>query len=93
MSDRKAFGTIWAPRLLSSRKHRLAAGRDERRRFWAGIASGMTSEDVAVAAGVPQAIGTRWFRKAGGMPPAIFGRSAKPHSGRYLSFAEREELA
>jgi IS30 family transposase len=42
---------------------------------------------------VPQAIGTRWFRKAGGMPPAIFGRSAKPLSGRYLSLAEREELA
>ena len=27
------------------------------------------------------------------MPPAIFGRSAKPLSGRYLSLAEREELA
>jgi len=69
------------------------AGRDERRRFWTGIASGMSSEDAAIAAGVPQAIGTRWFRKAGGMPPAIFGRSAKPLSGRYLSLAEREELA
>jgi IS30 family transposase len=53
----------------------------------------MSSEDAAIAAGVPQAIGTRWFRKAGGMPPAIFGRSAKPLSGRYLSLAEREELA
>ena len=27
------------------------------------------------------------------MAPAMFGRSAKPLSGRYLSFAEREELA
>ena len=27
------------------------------------------------------------------MPPAMFGRSAKPLSGRYLSFAEREDLA
>ena len=44
-------------------------------------------------AGVPQAVGTRWFRKAGGMPPAMFGLSAKPLSGRYLSFAEREEIA
>ena len=69
------------------------AGREERRRFWAAIASGMASADAAVAAGVPQVIGTRWFRKAGGMPPAIFGRSAKPLSGRYLSLAEREELA
>ena len=27
------------------------------------------------------------------MPPAMFGPSAKPLSGRYLSFAEREEIA
>jgi IS30 family transposase len=53
----------------------------------------MASEDAAVGAGLPQALGTRWFRKAGGMPPAMFGRSAKPLSGRYLSFAEREEIA
>jgi IS30 family transposase len=33
------------------------------------------------------------FRKAGGMPPAMFRLSAKPLSGRYLSFAEREEIA
>ena len=46
-----------------------------------------------VGAGVPQAVGTRWFRKAGGMPPAMFRPSAKPLSGRYLSFAEREEIA
>jgi IS30 family transposase len=53
----------------------------------------MASEDAAVGAGVSQAVGTRWFRKAGGMPPAMFARSAKPLSGRYLSFAEREEIA
>ena len=69
------------------------AGRDEQRRFWAGIAAGLSSEDAAVRAGVPQAVGTRWFRKAGGMAPAVFGRSAKPLSGRYLSLVEREELA
>jgi IS30 family transposase len=27
------------------------------------------------------------------MPPSTFGRSSKPPSGRYLSFAEREEIA
>src|SRR5512143_4290879 len=27
------------------------------------------------------------------MPPAMFGRAAKPLSGRYLSFPEREEIA
>ena len=49
------------------------AGREERRRFWAAIAAGTASEDAAVGAGVPQAVGTRWFRKAGGMPPSMFG--------------------
>jgi IS30 family transposase len=69
------------------------AGREERVRFWAAIARGLSSEDGGAAAGVPQAVGARWFRKAGGMPPAMFGPSAKPLSGRYLSFAEREEIA
>jgi Transposase and inactivated derivatives, IS30 family len=69
------------------------AGREERRRFWAAIAAGTASEDAAVGVGVPQAVGTRWFRKAGGMPPSMFGLSAKPLCGRYLSFAEREEIA
>jgi IS30 family transposase len=69
------------------------AGRDERRRFGAAIAAGLASEDAAVEAGVSQAVGTRWFRQAGGMPPSMFRPSAKPLSGRYLSFAEREEIA
>src|SRR6478735_9213085 len=69
-----------------------ATGRDERRRFWVAIAAGMASEDAAIAAGVSQAVGTRWFRKAGGMPSSMFRPSAKPLSGRYLSFAEREEI-
>jgi IS30 family transposase len=69
------------------------AAREERRRFWAAIAAGLSSEDAAAAGHVPQAVGARWFRKAGGMPPAMFGPSAKPLSGRYLSFAEREEIA
>ena len=61
------------------------AGRDERSRFWLAIAAGMSSEDAAVEAGVSQPVGTRWFRKAGGMPPAMFRPSAKPLSGRYLA--------
>jgi transposase-like protein len=53
----------------------------------------MASEDAAVEAGISKAIGTRWFREAGGIPPSKFGPSAKPLSGRYLSFTEREEIA
>ena len=43
------------------------AGRDARRRFWAVIAAGVRSEDAAIEVGVSQAVGARWFRKAGGI--------------------------
>ena len=64
------------------------ARREHRQRFWAAIARGATSEDAGVIAGVSPAVGTRWFREAGGMPPSDFA----PHTGRYLSFLEREEI-
>ena len=69
------------------------ARREDRRRFWTAIAAGLASEDAAVGAGVSPAVGVRWFREAGGMPPSTLAPSSKPLSGRYLSFAEREELA
>src|SRR5438045_7131543 len=71
-------------------KGRPPAGRREHRvRFWEAIARGASSENAAVEAGVLPSIGVRWFRKGGGMPPL----SLAPVSGRYLSFAEREEIA
>ena len=70
-----------------------AAKRSELQRFWLGIAKGMPSEDAALAAGISQPVGTRLFREAGGMPPAMFRSLAKPPCERYLSFAEREEIA
>jgi Helix-turn-helix domain len=70
-----------------------AAQREDRRRFWAAIAQGQSSEDAVSVAGVSPAVGTRWFREAGGMPPAGFASSSKPPSGRYLLFADREEIA
>ena len=63
--------------------------REHRQEFWEGIARGLTSEQAASAAGVSQAVGTRWFRECGGMPPF----SLRPLSGRYLSFVEREKIA
>lgn len=73
---------------------RPSVARDaERRRFWGAIAAGFSSEDAAVEAGVSPAVGSRWFREAGGMPPTHLNRSSTPPSGRYLSFAEREDLA
>ena len=69
------------------------ARREDRRRFWAVIAAGLSSEDAAADAGVSPAVGVRWFREAGGMPPSTFAPSSKPLSARYLSFAERKDLA
>ena len=62
--------------------------REVERRFWRLIATGVSSEDAAAAVGVSAPVGTRWFRHGGGMPPMSL---AEP-TGRYLSFAEREEL-
>ena len=69
------------------------ARREERRRFWALIAAGRSSEGAAVEVGASQPVGSRWFREAGGMPPTHLCPCAKPPTGRYLSFDERENIA
>ena len=58
--------------------------------FWEQIAEGLLPVEASVVAGVGQAVGARWFRNAGGMPPIDIKK--KP-SGRYLCFAEREEIS
>jgi IS30 family transposase len=63
--------------------------REVERLFWREIAKGLLAEEAAHAVGVSQAVGGRWFRHGGGMPPIDLG----PLSGRYLSFQEREEIA
>ena len=65
------------------------AWRQDRVQFWAAIAQGARSEDAALAIGVSPAVGTRWFRHAGGVNPSL----APTVSGRSLSFAEREDIA
>lgn len=62
--------------------------REVERQFWKQIATGITSERAAEAVGVSQAVGSRWFRHRGGMPLFM----SQPVSGKYLSFAEREEI-
>ncbi len=76
-------GQMWSPGRPST------ARREDRIHFWEAIAGGASSEDAALEVGVSAAVGTRWFRQGGGMPPI----SLAPLSGRYLSFAEREEIA
>ena len=65
------------------------ARREDRQRFWAAIARGLSSEDAASEVGASRPVGTRWFREGGGMPTV----TQAPLSGRYLSFADREEIA
>lgn len=63
--------------------------RDQLQRFWIGIANGMSSEEAAISVDVSSPVGGRWFREAGGMRPI----SLAPLSSRFLSLAEREEIA
>ena len=46
-----------------------AAWREDRVRFWAGIARGIKTEDAAAEAGVSSPVAFRWFRNAGGREP------------------------
>jgi IS30 family transposase len=83
MAIRAMRGKLWSPGRPSS------ARREDRVGFWMAIARGLSSEAASAEVGVSSAVGTRWFREAGGMPPLTLA----PVSGRYLSFAEREEIA
>ena len=82
-SDRSGRSKLHSPGRPDS------ARREELVRFWAAIATGRSSEDAARDAGVSPPVGSRWFRRSGGMPPSHLSQSAKPLSGRYLSFEER----
>src|SRR3954454_7058811 len=86
-SDRFGRGALPSPGRPS------VARREDHRQFWAAIAAGRSGEGAAVGAGVSPAVGARWFRRAGGMPPSHLAPAANPLSGRYLLFAEREEIA
>jgi transposase, IS30 family len=57
--------------------------------FWEGVRSGLGTEAAGLAAGVGQTVAWRWFAAAGG----VKSNGPRPVSGRYLSVAEREEIA
>ncbi len=82
-ADRAIRPMLRSPGHPKFQRHVVAA-------FWAAIAKGKLPEEASAAAGVAQAVGARWFRHAGGMAP--FDITAQP-TGRYLCFAEREEIA
>jgi hypothetical protein len=58
-------------------------------RFWRLIAQGVSTDDAAAGIGVSAPVAQWWFRHAGGMSPISLDEPA----GRYLSFAERKEIA
>jgi hypothetical protein len=57
--------------------------------FWEGVRSGLGISEAGLAAGVGHEIAFRWFKRAGG----VKSNGPRPASGRYLSLAEREEIA
>ena len=63
--------------------------REVRVRFWGGIRAGLGTREAAAAAGAGKSVGSRWFAAAGG----VKGNGPSAGSGRYLSLAEREEIA
>jgi transposase, IS30 family len=67
---------------------RPPAPRDVRVRFWQGVRAGLGRWDAAAAAGLGWRA-QRWFAEAGG----VRANGPGPVSGRYLSLAEREEIA
>lgn len=60
-----------------------------RRQFWDQIRAGFSVVEAAESVGVSRCAGKRWFQQVGGVNPYPIA----PVSGRYLTFAEREEIA
>ncbi len=73
---------------MDERGGRPPAPRDARVRFWEAVRGGLGPSEAVAAAGLNWRAG-RWFAEAGGVKALGPG----PVSGRYLSLAEREEIA
>ena len=56
--------------------------------FWRARIEGSSIAEAAAAVGVSETAGMRWVAEAGGMIPDL----SEP-SGRYLSLADREDIA
>ena len=92
MAGKRTSARAGRPKLRSPGAPTVAR-RETRHAFWALIARGRSSESAGSDVGISMAVAARWFRQSGGMPPSHLSASATPVSARYLSFAEREQLA
>jgi IS30 family transposase len=88
MKDRQRAVQLYRGQIPSPGRPTVA-WRQDRVQFWAAIARGAKTEDAAMEAGVSSPVAFRWFRHAGGVNPSL----CPTVSGRYLSFAEREDIA
>ncbi|HEX5300245.1 MAG TPA: IS30 family transposase [Streptosporangiaceae bacterium] len=68
---------------------RPAAPRAVQVQFWEGVRSGLGVQEAGLAAGVGPVKAFAWFRQAGG----VKSNGPRRAGGRYLSVAEREEIA
>ena len=73
---------------MDERGGRPQASRDARVRFWEGVRAGLLPGAAVAVAGLNWRA-QRWFAEAGG----VKANGPGPVSGRYLSLAEREEIA
>ena len=73
---------------MDERGGRPPAPRDARVRFWEGVRAGLLPGEAVAAAGLNWR-SQLWFAAAGG----VKANGPGPVSGRYLSVAEREEIA
>ena len=69
------------------------ARRADLARLEGGDRGGSHERGRGAGGGLVSSRGARWFRRLGGLPPTHLSVSARPLSGRTLSFAEREEVA
>jgi len=63
--------------------------RPVRAAFWEAVRGGAATEEAGRVAGVSRETAHRWFAEAGG----VCGNGPRLVAGRYLSLAEREEIA
>nr|WP_209666323.1 IS30 family transposase [Amycolatopsis magusensis] len=59
--------------------------------FWSGVRAGLSVRAASRVVGVSHETGRRWFAQAGGV--SANAKVPRPGSGRFLSLAEREEIA
>ena len=68
---------------------RRPALRPVRVAFWEGVRAGMAWQEAGRAVGVSRPTAWRWMTEAGG----VISNAPRPGCGRYLSVAEREDIA